>query len=113
VIEGGSKMQLDKRNNPHLYFGIVVIHNHQRRLTKDILLNSTFITRDERTRQMPLLAISSEVEFSFGFPNTDDYTDVKGVVVHHCNNDERMGIWFKKIYARNKEFTKMFVLDYL
>jgi hypothetical protein len=35
-----------------------------------------------------------------------------GVVVHHGNEDG-MGIWFKRIDERSKEFIRMFVRDYL
>jgi hypothetical protein len=33
-------MQLEKRKHPRLDFGIVVIHNHKRRMTKDISLKA-------------------------------------------------------------------------
>ncbi len=98
----------DKRQNPRLGFGITVIHNHKRGMTKDISLNGTFIKTDEQL----LSPIGSEISFSFDFLNTRSYIDVKGAVIHHGNNDG-MGIWFKKIDERSKEFIRKFILDYL
>ena len=80
-------MQSEKRKNLRLDFGVVIIHNHKQGMTKDI-------------------------SFSFDFPNTDNYIDVEGTVIHH-GNDDGMGIWFKKIDKRSKEFMRKFILDYL
>jgi len=62
---------------------------------------------------MSLSPIGSEIDFSFDFPITRRYLDVKGVVVHHGKDDDGIGIWFKKIDERNKEFIRRFILDYL
>ena len=80
-------MQSEKRKNLRLDFGVVIIHNHKQGMTKDI-------------------------SFSFDFPNTDNYIDVKGTIIHHVN-DDGMGIWFKRIDDRAKDFIGMFVSDYL
>jgi hypothetical protein len=62
---------------------------------------------------LELTLINSEIDFSFDFPNTTRYIDVKGAVIHHGENDDGMGIWFKKIDERNKEFIRRFILYYL
>jgi len=59
----------DKRKNPRLDFGIVVIQNHKRRMTKDISLNVTSIKKDEWDKDMQLAPIGSEIDLSFDFPN--------------------------------------------
>ena len=79
-------------------------------MRKGILLNGTFIKRDE---QSPLSPIGSEIDFSFDFPNNNRHIDVRGVFIHHGKNDEGMGIWFKKRDEGNKEFIRRFILDYL
>ena len=61
---------------------------------------------------MTLLPIGSEIDFSFEFFNEDDYIDVTGEVVHHGTNDDGMGIWFKRIEDRDKEFIRGFMRDY-
>ncbi len=103
----------DKRKNPRLDFVIVVFHDGKRRRTKDISLNGTFIKKEQWDKDVELAPIGSEIDFSFEFPHRSRYIDVKGVVVHHGKNDDGMGIWFKKIEERNKEFIKRFILDYL
>ena len=103
----------DKRRNPRLDFGIPVIHNHKRRMSKDISFNGTFIKKNEWDKDMALLPIGSEIDFSFEFLNEDDYIDVTGTVLHHGDNDDGMGIWFKKIDDKNKEFIRKFILEYL
>ncbi len=103
----------DKRENPRLDFGIVVHYNHKHRMSKDISINGTFIKKEQWDKDMELAPIGSKINFSFDFPNTTRYIDVKAVVVHHGKNDDGMGIWFKKIEERNKEFIRRFILDYL
>ena len=105
-------MQSEKRKNPRLDFGVVIIHNHKRGMAKDISTNGAFISRGERYKQIPLLPIGEDISFSFDFPNTDNYIDVEGTVIHH-GNDDGMGVWFKKIDERSKEFIRKFILDYL
>lgn len=103
-------MQEDKRKDPRLDFGIAVIHDRKLKMAKDISLNGTFIRSDE---QSPLLPIGSDISFSFDFPNKKRNIEVKGVVVHHGNKDDGMGIWFKKIDERSKEFISKLILDNL
>ena len=54
-----------------------------------------------------------KIDFSFDFPNTRRYIDIKGTAVHHGTNDDGMGVWFKKMDVRSKEFIRKFILDYL
>jgi transposase len=106
------KILEDKRKNPRLDFGIFVIHNHIWRMAKNLSLDGTFIKKDDWDNDMQLEPIGSEIDFSFDFPNTARYIDVKGTVIHHGNKDEGMGIRFKKIDDRDKEFIREFILDY-
>ena len=103
----------DKRKNPRLDFGIVVHHNHKRRMTKDISINGTFIKKERRDIYWELAPIGSKINFSFYFPNTTRHIDVKGTVIHQGKDYDGMGIRFKKIEERNKEFIRKFILDYL
>jgi transposase len=101
----------DKRKNPRLSFEISVINNERRGITKDISLNGTFI---KRNKQLPLIPVGSQISFSFFFPNKRKHIDVKGVVIHHgSNNDDGMGVWFKRIDERSKEFIREFIIDHL
>jgi hypothetical protein len=106
-------MQVEKRIKQRLDFGIVVHHNHTRRMTGDISEQGCFIKKERWDTDMTLLPIGSEIEFSFDFLNTDNCIDVTGIVVHHGKNGEGMGIWFKKIDERVKEFIGMYLSDYL
>ena len=106
-------MLVEKRRKPRLDIGITVIHDNKRRMTRDISLNGAFLKKDEWDKDMQLLPIGSEIDLSFDFPNTTKYIDVKGTVVHHGNNNDGMGIWFKKMDERNKEFIRQFIKDYL
>ena len=106
-------MGTEKRRNPRIGFAITVIHDGKRRVTKDISADGTFIIMDEHTNHTPLSPIGSDVSFSLDFPTAKRHIDVEGAVVHHGKNEDGMGIWFKKIDERNKEFIKMFILDYL
>jgi uncharacterized protein YegL len=106
-------MRLEKRRSQRLDFGITILHNGKRRMTKDISSSGTFIKSDERSGKMSLFPIGSEIDLSLDIPTAKDFIDVKGVVVHHGSNGDGMGIWFKKIDERKKEFIKRFVADYL
>jgi len=102
-------MPEDKRNDPRLNFEIKVIHNGNRGITKDVSLNGTFIKKNE---YIPLLPIGSDISFSFYFPSIKKHIDVKGLIVHHGNNKNGMGIWFKKTEERSKVFIRRFISDY-
>jgi len=86
-------MPEDKRNDPRIDFKIMVIHNGNRGVTRDVSLNGAFI---KRTEDIPLLPIGSDISFSFYFPNIKKHIDVKGLIVHHGNKKNGMGIWFNK-----------------
>lgn len=106
-------MRIEKRRNPRINFGISVIHDGKRGMTRDISDSGTFIIMDENPEQTPLLPVGSDVSFSIDFPTAKGSIDVEGTVIHHGENDDGMGIWFKRIEERNKEFIRMFILDYL
>jgi len=61
-------MKLEKRKNPRLDFGVLVLHGNKRRMTRDISINGTFIKRDKLNDQSLLPPVSSEIDFSFSFP---------------------------------------------
>ena len=104
-------MHLDKRSNPRLDFGISVYCNGRRAMTKDISTSGVFIRKDEHNKQ--LAPIGSDINLSFDFPTTMDAIDAIGTIVHHGAHADGMGIWFKKIDERAKEFIRMFVSDHL
>jgi len=106
-------MRIEKRRNSRIGFGISVIHDGKRGMTRNISDNGTFIIMDEHPEQTPLLPVGSDVSFSIDFPTARRSIDVEGTVVHHGENDDGMGIWFKRIDERSKEFIRMFILDYL
>ena len=106
-------MPIEKRKNPRIDFGISVIHDGRRGMTKDISDCGAFIIMDERPEHTPLLPVGSEVSFSIDFPNAKSNIDVEGTVVHHGESGDGMGIWFKRIDERSKEFIRMFIVDYL
>jgi hypothetical protein len=103
-------MREDKRKNPRLNIGITVFHDGGYGRTKDISTDGTFIKRNKQSQLQP---IGSDIFLSFDFPSRVRYIKANGVVVHHGHDDEGMGIWFKKINERNKEFIRKFILDYL
>ena len=106
-------MHLEKRKKPRLDWSIVVHHNRKSMMTRDISEQGCFIRKERWNEDITLLPIGSEIEFSFDFLNTDSYIDVTGIVVHHGKNGEGMGIWFKKIDERAKEFIGMHLSNYL
>jgi len=106
-------MRIEKQSNQRIDYGILVHHNHKRRMTGDLSPEGCFIKKREWDKDMELAPIGSEIDFSFEFLNEDDYIDVVGQVIHHCADEDGMGIWFKRIDDRDKEFIKMFVKDYL
>ena len=106
-------MHLEKRGNPRIDFGILVHHNHKRRMTMDISEQGCFIRKDEQVKDMVLEPVGKEISFSLDIPTADNYIDVTGIVVHHGKNGEGMGICFKKIDERAKEFIGMYLSDYL
>ena len=105
-------MRLVKRRNPRLYWGIVVHHNHKRMMTRDISVEGCFIRKDEWEKDMVLEPIGKDISFSLDILTADDYIDVTGTVVHHGANEDGMGIWFRRIDDRAKEFIRVFVRDY-
>ncbi len=79
----------------------------------DISEQGCFIRKDEQDKDMVLEPVGKEISFSLDIPTADDYINVTGTVVHHGDNEDGMGILFKRIDNRSKEFIKMFVRDYL
>ena len=106
-------MQLEKRSNLRLDFGILVHHNHKRRMTMDISKQGCFIRKDEQVKDMVLEPVGKEISFSLDIPTADDYIDVTGTVVHHGKDEVGIGIWFKRIDERDKEFIRKYLSDYL
>ena len=106
-------MKIEKRKNPRVDFGITVSLSGRRGVTKDISTDGAFIKKDVWDKDMKPSPIGAEVDLSFNFPTSEDCIDVKGIIAHHGRNDEGMGIWFKKIDERKKEFIKQFIANYL
>ena len=106
-------MQIEKRSNPRLDWGILIHHNHHRRMTRDISERGCFIRKDERAKDMVLEPVGKEISFALDIPTADDYIYITGTIVHHGTNEDGMGIWFRRIDKRNKEFIRGFVRDYL
>ena len=101
--KGNENANRKKRKNPRRDFGNVV--HHKRRVTRDISKQGGFIKKDEWAKDMTLLPIGSDIDFSLDFINTDDYIDVTGTVVHHGNNEDGMGILFKRIDAGQRSLS--------
>jgi len=54
-----------------------------------------------RIRPIKILLITFFIVIlHYGFPYTTRYIDVTGTVIYHGNNDDGMGIWFKKNLRR-------------
>ena len=87
-------MHLEKRSNPRFDFGILVHHNHKRRMTINISEQGCFIRKDEQDNNMVLEPVGKEISFSLDIPTADDYIDVTGEIMHHGTNEDGMGIWF-------------------
>ena len=100
----------DKRKTPRLEFGITVLREGKRAITKDISQSGTFVKEDE---PISLDTIGSEISFSLDFPDAKNHINVTGVILHHGKNSDGMGIWFKKIDERSKTFIRKFVIDHL
>ena len=106
-------MHLEKRSNPRLDFGILVHHNHNRRMTRDISEQGCFIIKDEQFKDMGLEPVGKELSFSLDIPTADNYIDITGTVMHHGTNEDGMGIAFKRIRVRHREFIRRFISDCL
>jgi len=98
----------NKRKNQRLDFGIAVLHNGKKSITKDISVNGAFIKSND---QLVLTEIGSEISFSLDFTEAKKHIDINGVIVHHGKNDDGMGIWFKKMEERSISFIRKFVFD--
>jgi len=98
----------NKRKDQRLDFGITVLHNGKRGITKDISCSGTFIRKNEDV--LPT-KIGSDISFSLDFPEAKKHIDVKGVIIHHGKNDDGMGIWFKKMDERSQAFIRKFVFN--
>lgn len=109
--KGEGNMRLEKRKLPRLEFGISILYDGKRGMTKDISRSGTFIRMNETNSRMPLPPIGSEIIFSLDFPTANNYIDLKGTVVHH-SKEKGMGIWFEKMEGNMNEFIGNFVLDY-
>ena len=104
-------MKEDKRKTPRLNAGITVFYDGGYGRTKDISINGTFIKGNGQSRLQP---VGSEISLSFDFPDRVGLIKGSGVVIHHSNNSEDgMGIAFKRIRERHRDFIKKFVRDYL
>jgi len=93
------------RRDLRLQCNIKVFYDEKNGETKNISANGTFIKKDTQSQLHP---IGSDIALSLDFPNERDFIEVKGMVVHH-GNDDGMGIWFKKIDERKKEFIRKFI----
>ncbi len=96
------------RKDPRLKFEIKVFYDGVHGKTKDISVNGTFI---KSSRQSQLQPIGSDISLSLDFPSVQYFIDVTGIVVHHGREDG-IGIWFKKIDERKKEFIRKFLSEH-
>ena len=104
-------MREDRRKTPRLNVGITVFYDGGYGRTKDISINGTFIKGDGQSRLQP---VGSDISLSFDFPDRARLIKANGVVIHHSNNNEDgMGIAFKRIRARHREFIRRFISDCL
>ena len=103
-------MKEDKRKTPRLNVGITVFYDGGYGRTKDISINGTFIKGNGQSRLQP---VGSDISVSFDFPDRMRLIKANGVVVHQGNNNDGMGIAFKRIRERHKEFIRRFISDYL
>ena len=103
-------MKEDKRKTPRLNVGITVFYDGGYGRTKDISIDGTFIKENEQAQLQP---VGSDISLSFDFPDRVRLMKANGVVVHHGNNNDGMGIAFKRIRVRHRDFIKKFVRDYL
>jgi len=103
-------MKEDKRKNPRLNVGITVFYDGGYRRTKDISIDGTFIKGNGQPRLQP---VGSDISLSFDFPDRMRLIKANGVVVHQGNNNDGMGIAFKRIRVRHREFIRRFISDYL
>ncbi|RLI44434.1 hypothetical protein DRO61_12160 [Candidatus Bathyarchaeota archaeon] len=101
----------DKRENTRLNLGITVFHDGGYGRTKDISIDGTFIKRNKQS-QSQLQPVGSGISLSFDFSSRVRYIKAHGVVVHHGKNDDGLGIWFREISERHKEFIRKFISDY-
>ena len=104
-------MKEDKRKNPRLNVGITIFYDGGYGRTKDISIDGTFIKGNGQSRLQP---VGSDISLSFDFPDRVGLIKANGVVIHHSNNNEDgMGIAFKRIRERHREFIRRFISDCL
>ena len=104
-------MKEDKRKNPRLNVGITIFYDGGYGRTKDISIDGTFI---KGNRQSQLQPVGSHISLSFDFPDRVRLIKANGIVIHHSNNNEDgMGIAFKRIRERHREFIRRFISDCL
>jgi len=104
-------MKEDNRKNPRLNVGITIFYDGGYGRTKDISIDGTFIKGNGQSQLQP---IGSDIFLSFDFPDRVGLIKANGVVIHHSNNNEDgMGIAFKRIRERHREFIRRFISDCL
>jgi len=104
-------MKEDKRKNPRLNVGITIFYDGGYGRTKDISIDGTFIKGNGQSQLQP---VGSDISLSFDFPDRVGLIKANGVVIHHSNNNEDgMGIAFKRIRERHREFIRRFISDCL
>ena len=104
-------MKEDNRKNPRLNVGITIFYDGGYGRTKDISIDGTFIKGNGQSRLQP---VGSDISLSFDFPDRVGLIKANGVVIHHSNNNEDdMGIAFKRIRERHREFIRRFISDCL
>ena len=96
------------RKDPRLKLIIQVFYDGMQGKTKDISINGTFI---KSGRQSNLQPVGSDISLTLEFPGARNLTGVTGTVVHHGREDG-IGVWFKKIDERKKEFIRKFLLTH-
>jgi len=103
-------MKEDKRKTPRLNVGITVFYDGGYGRTKDISTNGTFIKGNRHSRLQP---VGSDISLSFDFPERVGLIKAHGTVIHHSTDcEDGMGIAFKRMRVRHREFIKKFVSDY-
>ena len=103
-------MKEDKRKMPRLNVGITVFYDGGYGRTKDISINGTFIKGNDQSQLPP---VGADISLSFDFPDRMRLLKANGVVVHHGNNNDGMGVSFTIMKERYRGFIKRFISDYL
>ena len=102
-----------RREKPRLKFGIIVKDrkNNREGKTRNISVDGCFLEKEGGFKE--LMPIGSQIELIMDLPNAEKKIKVTGVVKHHGNHEDGMGIHFETIDDQSVSIIETFIRTFL